>query len=236
MSVTFSDWAQFGATLFLGFVAISVAIFGPSFAELAKRRYLAPKIKLEFGNQYRFCHITKKTYKVSPVQFEDFPVYYFRFSIQNDGKSLARSCEVVIQEVWTANHIREYQPIEAFWPTNLKWEGGNTRVDINPKRPPVFVDIGHICHPEAQMKYEHSKSIRVSDSDDTLRFILDLPYVHFAKIDSLFPGKHLLKLVIVGENFKPIRKQFELNWSGNWTEDENEMLSKEVVLTIADWS
>ena len=239
--MTFADWAQFGATLTLGIIALAVAIFGPYMADLVRRRYLAPRLLVQFRAQYGFRHLTKKRYSPFPKghpsydSFEEYPTYYFRFSVYNCGRSLARSCEVVLQEVLVAAETGDYQPMEVFWPTNLTWEDGGRQIDINPKRPPLFTNIGHICHPEAQKKFEPSQSVRVSPSETRLRFILDLHVRHFAKIDSLAQGKYVLKVAIVGENFDQIRKQFSLSWSGNWTEDEGQMLTKDAFMTMSDW-
>jgi hypothetical protein len=41
-------------------------------------------------------------------------------------------------------------------------------------------------------------------------------------------------LAIVGENFETVRKQIELRWTGNWTEDEDEMLTKEAVIRLQE--
>ncbi len=227
--MTWSDWAQFGATLFLGFIALLVAIFGPYIGDTFKKWRLAPRLHIECKNKPPYCHRTKLAFQEPS---EEFYTYYFNFTVENHGKSQARSCEVVLEEVWTADEKYEYHQVKEFWPTNLMLHG-NLYMDINPGRPPIYVAIGHISEPKCQEKREHPYSI-ATDKSDSNRFIFDFPsgQRHFAKIDSRPYGRHLFKVAIVGENFKPVRKQIELYWTGNWTEDEDQMLTKEAVITM----
>ena len=227
--VVATDWALFGATLFLGFVALLVALIGPYIGDIFKRRFIAPRLHIEFRNESPYCHLTKLK---SPDN--EYYTYYFCFAVENRGKSAARSCEVVLEEVCTADDKNEFHPVKQFWPTNLMLQG-NERVHINPGRPPIYVAIGHISEPICQKNCEPPYSI-VSDRSDFHRFIFDFPIGQrlFFKIDSRSSGRHIFKVVIIGENFKPIRKQFELCWSGNWTEDEAQMLQKEAVLTMKE--
>lgn len=41
-------------------------------------------------------------------------------------------------------------------------------------------------------------------------------------------------MAIVGENFGRVVKQFDLDWSGTWTENEKEMIEKEAILKLRD--
>lgn len=225
------EWAQFGATLFLGFIALSVAIFGPYIGGRFRKWRLAPRLHIECKNKAPYCHRTKMAFQ-NPS--EEFETYYFTFSIENQGKSQARSCEVVLEEVCTADENHVYHQVKEFWPTNLMLLG-NLHMDINPGRPPVYVAIGHISEPKCQEKREQPYSI-ATDRSDYNRFIFDYPrgQRYFFKIDSRPRGSHLFKLAIVGENFETVRKQIELHWTGNWTEDEDEMLTKEAVIRMEE--
>ena len=229
--MTRPEWVQVGATLFLG----SIAIFGPYFAERFRNRFLAPRLHVEFKNEPPYCHPTRWVSRSRSSDVDaSYLAFYFTFSIENQGKSQARSCEVVLYEVWTADENDEYRQVEDFSPTNLTLNN-KLFVNMNPGRPPVHVAIGHISEPEYQEKFEPSCWI-AADRSDYKRFILDYApdQRYFWKIDSRPAGRHLFKLAIVGENFKPVRKQIELHWTGKWTEDTGGMLTKEAVLSMKD--
>jgi len=233
--MTRPECVQIGATLFLGLIAILVALAGPYIGDRFKNRFLAPRLHVECRNEPPHCHRTKREYRSSSGQVEaSYFAFYFTFSIENQGKSQARSCEVVLEEVCTADEHGEYHHVEAFWPTNLTLQK-KLFMDINPGRPPVYVTIGHISEPECQEKREPPYSIE-ADTSDYKRFIFDYApdQRHFWKIDSRPAGRHLFKLAIVGENIKPVRKRFELHWTGNWTEDTGGMLTTEAVLSMKE--
>lgn len=221
--------------LFLGIVAIAVSIFGPYLADRFKRWCLAPRLRFELRSGYPYGHLTKITFPNAKGARDEFPVYYFGFAIRNDGKSLARSCEAILDEVQSVDNEGKCHPIKEFWPTNLMYTGGDLRVDINPGRPPIHIPIGHITDPDGQSRYERSHSIAVKQMDNN-RFIFDFPGNQrpFAKIDSVSSGEYIFKVVIVGENFKPVKKHLMLYWSGNWTNDQELMLKKEAVISIGD--
>ena len=225
--MTGSDWIVVGTCLFLG----SCALLAPYLSEVLKRRFISPKLRVEFENRTPYCHRTKwRVTDPNGLVVGEPPVYYFRFSVQNHGKARAQSCEAILEEVWKADSAGNYYHDDTFAPTSLKWEGNVQFIDINPGRR-MFVDIGHISHPDHQSRHEKSSSVLIDPSDGRLRFILDLKSYYFFQIDSLFPGKHRLKVGIVGENFPRLDKWFELTWSGNWKVEEKDML-REAVFTV----
>ena len=235
ISLASASWTDDWPTILLASVAVVVAVVGPYLADWFRKLFVRPRIRVEFLREYGFWHRTVTKYSRDQQLLGEHPCYYFRFSVRNQGKALARSCEIVLDSIEAMNDGGNYEPLEGFWPTKLNFEGGTaetTGMDINPRRPQLFVDIGHICHPEAQTLYERSQCARIDPTDPRLRFILGLATKHFAKIDSLFPGRYRLHVVVVGENFHPVWKQIELYWSGNWRDTEEEMLGKEITLEM----
>jgi len=223
--MTWPDWYLFAATMILALVAFIVGIFGDWLKSLISK----PDLKVEFKNVPPYCHRTKIVF--GP---DEFSTFYFGFYVYNSGRALAKSCEVVIEEVWSADNKGEYHRNDSFWPTNLHWEDGSQKTGINPKRR-TFVAIGHISEPACQLKYEQSHWVGKDPSDLRLRFKMDLTTRHFAKIDSLPPGKHILKVAIISENSAPVQKEIKVCWSGNWKQTEEEMVGKEIVISVSDW-
>ena len=229
------EWAQYAVPLSLGIIALLAAVVGPYLADKFRQWRLAPRLHVECKNEPPHCHRTKREFRRSSGQVEaSYFAFYFTLSIENQGKSQARSCEVVLQEVWTADENGDYHQVEAFWPTNLAFHR-EIFMDINPGRPPIHVGIGHISAPKCQEVHEPPYWIG-TDRSDYHRFIFDYApaQLHFWKIDSRPAGSHRFKLAIVGENFKPVRKQIDLHWTGNWTEDEDEMLKKQAVISMKE--
>ena len=224
--MTWGDWAGLGGVLFLG----AAALLAPYVAEVLKRRFLSAELRVRFEHKPPWCHRTKMQRRHEDGRVDEAPTYYFNFSVYNCGKSRAHSCEAIIEELWEADNTENYHRNERFWPINLKWETGEQFAEINPKRQ-LFAAIGHISHPQYQAKYEKSYSAVIEHSDTRLRFTLELYRGYFALPDSLFPGRHRLKVAIVGENFPRLEEWFELTWTGNWKDEEQDML-REAVLTL----
>ena len=132
--MSINDWVLIGTAIFLG----AVALFVPYFAELLKRLWFAPKIKISFNLCPPDCH---KTW-LKGQGFNE-PVYYFRFKVTNEGKSQARKCEAVIEELYKADVAGNFHQIE-YSPVNLKWGSGyDLYVDINPLRS-YYCDLFYI--------------------------------------------------------------------------------------------
>jgi hypothetical protein len=79
-----------------------------------KITYRSPKLKIDFKLAVPGCHLTKQG---------DSPTYYFRFLVENIGKTQANECEVLIERIFKENSARKMIEFKNFSPVNLKWSG-----------------------------------------------------------------------------------------------------------------
>jgi len=100
------DWVLISTALFLG----AVALFVPYLAEIIKRKCFAPHLQIEFELNPPDCHKTRFG--------NNEPVYYFRFRVINTGKSQAKRCEAVIEELYKADAAGTFQKVK-YSPINL---------------------------------------------------------------------------------------------------------------------
>lgn len=141
----------------------------------------------------------------------EIPVYYFRFGVVNNGKTQAKKCEVVLENIWTYDETDMPIKHKNISPLRMNWSISHEKfIDINPKRR-YYCDL---CHIELR---------------EELRCVLDLNEIIFAQPNFLPPGKHELQFGIYSENAEYKEIYFEISWSGNWKDDETEML-KEIVI------
>lgn len=213
-----SDWVLIGATLFLGVCAL----FVPFLAELIKRKLFAPSLRILFAQENPYCHLTKWS--------NGLPVYYFRFQVSNDGKSQARFCEAVLEELWLQDSSGKFIQDKNFSPVNLNWVKQSEHreghfVSINPKRK-VFCDIGHISSP---LVNERSQFFLERDNQ-SLKFIFDTPIKFFSQRDCVSPGKAKIKIGVYSENAPKCERIFQVAWSGNWKDPEEDMF-REIVIS-----
>ena len=135
--LSISDWILICTTLFLGGIAIGIALF----SESVKRRWFSPKLKIEFKESPPWCHLTDLI-----GQNINEPCFYFRFRVTNVGKSTARNCESVLENLQSANAAGKFPPSTTtqYTPVNLNWGSSQGEyININPKRR-CFRDLLHV--------------------------------------------------------------------------------------------
>jgi hypothetical protein len=215
-----SDWILVCTTLFLG----AVALFVPYLAEILKRKWFAPKLRIDFVQAAPAC---RKTY-----YGRVHPVFNFRFKVTNDGKSQAKRCEALIEGISKEDATGRFQEYK-YTPVNLLWGSSYEEyVDINPTRL-FYCDFFAIPHKDFQAQQE--KAGAYVDPIDTepfeLGLILNVKVAFFSQPKRLPPGKYRIKIAIYSENSAKKEATFQVSWSGQWKETEEEMF-KEVVIEL----
>lgn len=225
-----SDWVMIGTALFLGVCAL----IAPYFAELIKRKWFAPKLVIEFSQTSPYCHLTKRV--------NGSLVYYFRFRVLNRGGTQARLCEALLEELWLADSSGRFIQEENFSTVNLVWVGQyelvgsypspiqlpKQFVNINPKRR-IFCDIGHVSSPDFQKDIEKSQFYLEKDNEE-LKFFFDTQIKFFSQRDCISPGKAKIKISVYSENAPKCEKYFNISWSGNWKNREEDIF-REIVIS-----
>ena len=217
-------------------VLAGTALIAPHVYDFMKLKLYAPKFEIEFSHEQPYSHKTIRKEKSTightaiPISLT-FPVYYCRFIVHNKGKSQAKLCEAILEELWIADSAGIFRKDENFSPVNLNWVGfkGQPYININPDRR-VFCDIGHISSPKYQQDFEFSQYALISDDEQQkLKFFFDLLIKYFAQRDSLVPGNYKIKVVIYNENAQKSEKMFQISWSGTWKDTEEEMFRELVI-------
>ncbi len=217
--ISVSDWVLIGSTIVLA----ATAFLAPYLIERWKFIYKSPKLRIKFRLAPPYCHLTQM---VGPNV--DFPVYYFRFLVENTGKSQAEECEVFLEKVSKENSAGDMVEIKNFSPVNLKWSGIRDPLKriIQPDKE-IFCDIGRIHHPDYNYK---SKYRNISERDQkTNKFTFELPEVYYSQWDCLVPGKYTLTISVYSKNTKKITRHFMVSWTGRWEDEEPEMFNEVVI-------
>ncbi|MBU0959084.1 MAG: hypothetical protein KKB31_04015, partial [Nanoarchaeota archaeon] len=186
--ITNPEWVTAIGTVFLGFMtllAIVVALF--------KEDIIKPKIKVGFGN-------------VTPYTIDNFLTAMgrlFRIKIVNEGKTVARNCQIKLLSVKSEEGINVLEKNE---PDVLKWSGApkDTRYqsrgvmglvsidrekkDITPKGGWEFCDLFWIDEKKELIFYSAGRR----------KFICEEGKRYFAVIE------------ISGDNFEPTRKEIKI--------------------------
>jgi hypothetical protein len=215
-----SDIVLICSTLILALAAF----VAPYAIERWKHRFFAPKLRFEFFHRPPYCHLTKM--RTSSVEF---PVYYFRCIVVNEGRSQAEQCEAVLETIAKENSNGRLEEWGGFSPASLVWSGAaNSKyLTIQPGRK-IFCNIGRIQHPQHEPESAY-KDISAEEKKSN-KFFLELQKRLFVQWDCLVPGKYQIELAVYSSNSKKVSKKFRLAWSGNWRDEEANML-KELVIS-----
>lgn len=213
------DWIQIGTTIILA----GTAFLAPYVIERWKFSYRSPKLKIKFKLAPPHCH---QTQMVGPNL--SYPVYYFRFLVENTGKTQAEDCEVFLEKIYKENSAREMVEIQNFSSVNLKWSGIRDPYKriIQPGKE-MFCDIGRIQHP----KHIYESAYRnISEKDRKAnKFIFELPERYYSQWDCLLPGTYNLVVSVYSGNAKKITREFSLSWTGKWEDEELGMFNEIVI-------
>jgi hypothetical protein len=217
-----SDCVLIVSTLFLGLIAI----IAPYYSKRFNRWKYSPNLSVDINLGPPDCH---KTYWSGAIPDYMRPVYYFRFVIRNNGKTICNNVENSLENIWKLNIAREFIKIENFTPINLKWSINFTQnqQNINPGRK-LYCNIGHLPTNEYQkLKMKLINPIGYKGED--LRIVLDLVTVLNVQLNCLPPGSYIIQVNTYSENHKTIETYFKIDWSGNWKDNEKEIFQELVI-------
>lgn len=221
-----TDWILIGTAFFLGVCAL----LAPYFAEIIKRKALAPRLEIFFELTPPFCHKTIwRPLPGSAVRIEE-PVYYFRCLVKNKGKTQARLCEVVLENLWIYNSAGSPKVYPNFSPVNMHWSGTTAEfININPDRR-VFCNLGYISSEKYQKEVEQERFFDIPGyGGSDLRFRLDLVRSFHSQPNCFPPGRYIIEVGLYSENAACQKKFFDISWSGNWQDGVSEMF-REIVI------
>ena len=222
-----SNWILIGTTLFLGAIALIV----PYLSELIKRRLFAPKLEIHFGESPPACHKTRFKGRKASGHPIDEPVFYFRFQVVNEGKSQAKRCEAVIENLSIADAEGDFPKDTNYTPVNLIWGSSYAEyIDINPRRS-FFCDLLYVPSQRYQdLLGPHDTYVNPPESGDfNLGAILNVKAAFYVQPNRLPPGKYKIDVAVYSENAEEVRRSFLVNWTGKWQDREQDMFQELVI-------
>lgn len=158
-------------------------------------------------------------------------MYYFRFVVKNIGKEQAENCEVVLKKIAKENNRGSFVEFKNYTPVNLKWSGvRNPRKKIIQSGRGIYYDLGRIHHPSYNYQ---SIYVGVTEAEQrTNKFAIELPQseLYYSQWDCLIPGKYRLEVVVYSKNATNVTQTFNITWSGNWQNNEEDMF-KELLIS-----
>jgi hypothetical protein len=220
-----AEWFLVISTLILAFVAL--------FKDSIWRFILKPIIDVKFDINSPDCYKSELHKLEEEKTIDTMNVFKYRLRIINKGKRPAKNVEIIIQDIMKKKGQNFYR-IDSFLSDNLDWSRSSTRTNAEPKiyYESIFsntfkhCELGHILDPEKRhlIPSENNSKLPIKEKDETI-FSFNVA----ARYNNLYylvaPGTYKVKVLVAGENFKSIKKEYELEVTGKWFEDEGRMLS-----------
>lgn len=139
---------------------------------------------------------------------------YVRAKISHKGGSPGENAEIMITSFKEFDKNDRLVEVSNFLPMNLVWSHFQPRTNIIrvPKKLFRHCDFGHFVK-------KNGKAILILDT------IVEPNVIASGEKPNNFKGgKYQFELLLSGDNIRPVKKKFNIEFSGDWSENEEEML------------
>ncbi|GAG61482.1 unnamed protein product [marine sediment metagenome] len=220
-----AEWFLVISTLFLAFVAL--------FKDSILQYIFKPNIDIKFDLSSSDCYqnVLQQVEKEKAIDTINF--FKYRFRIINKGTRPAKNVEVIIQDIMKKKGGNFYR-IDSFLSDNLNWNSFSLGPKTEAKIYYDFIfpntfkhcELGHILDPEKRhlIPSENNSKLPIQVKDETI-FSFNVARRYNNLYYLVAPGIYKIKVLVAGENFKSIEKEYELEVTGKWYKDEERMLS-----------
>ncbi|MFA6270534.1 MAG: hypothetical protein WC657_05015 [Candidatus Paceibacterota bacterium] len=181
---------------------------------------------MKFRQKPPDCHLTQMGAGSNGI-----PVYYFRLTVENLGKTQAEECEVFLEKIYKKNSLGKMVRIKNFTPINLKWSGIREQFkrDIQPNKA-MFCDIGRIQHPKNPYISQY-RNISTSQQNEN-KFAFELPEIYFGQWDCVLAGEYSFYISVYSKNAEKVSESFKLMWTGKWKNKDVNMFKEIKIKTF----
>jgi hypothetical protein len=212
------QWWSAIATFFVAIIALILAIFQDWLRSLFQKPELQMGIKKEAPDCYKAIFRNPQTGEYL------HDCYYFRFKVDNTGNYQMEDAEIMIIEIEERLLDGKYHKRTDFLPMNFVWSYYRT-LTMPKIQPKLFkhCDLGHIMKAEDANLENFGKT-----KSSNIVLILDVVRPTFIGAHILEPGDYNIKIKFAANNLKPELKIYNVVIKDEWTENEEEMLKRNV--------
>lgn len=223
-----AQWAQAIGTIFLGFVAVFVAVYQDAMRAWIMRPELDVSIDVKLPNCMKVPLCRHDTQE--PVA----DTYQLSLTVVNNGGQRAELVEVFASKLERQQSDDTFKEVDSFLPANLVWAGPNEASFFPAISPEMWKHwkLLHIIDPQKRRncRGEDNEFSREHRDKTILSFDVDLrPNTGSYLLPS---GTYRLRVAVAAANAKPVWKTVEISLDGHWYDDEQTMFEKGVVVRI----
>jgi len=203
-------WVSVGLAI-VTFLALLVALFQERIRKFWNRSILDMEISLAPPDCHQISLFNKNG--------EDFPSIYIRIKVIHKKGAAGENVEIMPINVFKINKDNKKERLEYFLPISLVWSHFQPRK--NTIRIPVGLfrhcDFGHFVQAP-----NNNQAILILDT-----MVQPNPVAEGEIPNIIRPGKYQFELLLSGDNVKPIKKKWKLEFN-EWSDDESIMLNENI--------
>jgi hypothetical protein len=201
-------------------LAISTILLGliAAFQDVIRNIFYKPILKCELDLSVPHCHL-----------LNEVNTYFIRFKIHNIGNINAKNVEVFLKYVKDdKGKILKLSPGNLLWSSYILENNHSPRMYWDSISPGTYqyCNLGDIKSPLSDMT--EFRGDLTYEQRLSYKFNFSLYWKSIDKSFSIKPGKYTFEIVVGCSNAKAINKLYEIEFTGNWTNEENEMFKKEI--------
>jgi len=211
-------WATAFATFFLAAVA--------ALQDLIRDALKKPRLVIKYRQEPPMFRRSAKRFLVGE-QVIVGPCFDIHLLLANEGKGRARDVEAYLVAIWQYDYSDgRLKPLSDFWPVRLRYDSEGTRsIDLIPESQPEYWNLAYIPNPKLVTYLKGDNFVDVPGAEgDWIRVYLDLLDHPFYQPNMLVPGRWVLKVSVYSENARRADAFLDIRWTGQWHDDEKQML------------
>lgn len=206
-------WVQVSLAV-ITLVAVLVALFQEKIKEWFNQSVLDMKINLNPPDCHQIALSNPETGQSICSSI------YIRIRVEHIKGSAAENCEIMALKFWKITRNGQKEEVQSFLPMNLIWSHFQPRT-INTR---IAKKLFHHCDFGFFAPFnEGNRTILKLDTMVQPNLVASGEYPNVFQ-----PGKYEFELLLSGDNAKPLKKKWLLEFDENWTEDEQEMLTRHI--------
>jgi len=237
-----AQWVEAMGTILTVIAALAIALFQDKFRAWIMR----PKLDVSIDLSPPDCHKTKLGLNLPggvprtdlglrPAEYID--VYYFRLRVTNSGDEKAESVEVFAAELLKQQADGTFKEVDWFLPMNLIWSHFKPPEIFLPAISPgtyKHCDLAHILEPKRRQMVPGERKTWPNINPDNTILSLDTIVKPFTDSYLLPFGTYHLTIIVAASNAKAVKKTLEITLTGDWYDDEQEMLGQGIGIRLLD--
>ena len=225
MEPLITDWLTAIGTVTLAVLTLILAVVA-IFQDKIRSWLVRPKLDVSIEVRPPDCQ--KIRLHPDPDNREAFAdAYYLRLKVKNQGNQQAEVVEVFATKLCKQQADGEFREVDTFLPMNLVWAHTN-QVFFPSISPDMYkhCNLAHILDPGKRIDFSRQGEDAIWDGIPRENTILSFDtMVRSHTLGHLVPyGKYQLTIIVAAANSKPVKKNLEISLSGNWYNEEQQML------------